>query len=136
LTQVEQPQLKLSRRATEATVPMELVIAQKSAKDALVLAMQASGLDSNEICLSLDIDPGHWSRMLKGHAYFPLDKLADFCALVGNRVLPDWIARQVGCGLVQLQSEAERRAEFAEKALAEEQQKVRLLLEALRGSRG
>jgi hypothetical protein len=58
------------------------------------LAIQASGLDDKEVYLSLGIDAGHWSRIRKGEAHFPMDKIADFCRCVGNRVLPEWLAFQ------------------------------------------
>lgn len=82
---------------------------------AIALCVQLSGLEEKEVYLSLDVDPGHWSRIKKGEAGFPPNKMRDFCQLVGNTIYPEWIAYQVGCQLVMIQSEAERRAEAAER---------------------
>lgn len=130
---VEQSELALVRRAACAAIPAQLVSAQKSGHAALALACQAAGLEDKEIYLSLGIDAGHWTRIKKGEAHFPLDLIEPFCAIVGNTALPEWIAYQVGCGLVLLRSEAERRAEDAEKKLQAAEATVRLLKEVLAG---
>ena len=83
--------------------------------------------------MSLELDSGHWSRIVTGSAHFPLNKIAEFCSVVGNTVLPEWIAYQVGCGLVVLKSEAERRAEAAEQALVEAQRENALLRDLVQG---
>lgn len=53
--------------------------------------------------------------------------------VVGNTIYPEWIAHQVGCALVRLKSEAERRAEEAEKALAKEKEINKVLKDLLAG---
>lgn len=126
-------ELALVRKPLKSGVPIELVHAQKTASAALSLAVQASGLEDKEIYLSLDIDPGHWSRIKKGEAGFPPDKMRDFCALVGNTIYPEWIAFQVDCQLVVIQSEAERRAEEATKRAEDAENQVRLLRDILAG---
>ena len=122
-----QPELPLARRAVPAQVSQEMVHAQRSSASALSLACQVSGLEDKEICLSLGIDAGHFSRIRKGDAGFPPDKLADFCRLVGNTIYPEWIAYQVGCTLVMLKSEAERRAEEAEQRAQEAEKRLAYL---------
>ena len=129
----DQGELSLSRAPEKATAPVELVRAQRHSAAAFCLACQASGLDDKEIYLPLSIDSGTFSRIKKGEANFPLDKLHAFCVVVGNQIFADWIAYQVGCGLVMLKTEAERRAETAEKALADERIKVKVLTDALHG---
>jgi len=133
LSAVEHPQLPLARSPDRTHVPSELVRTQKTFEAALALACQASGLEPKEIAYASDIDCGHFSRMLSGGAHFPLNKISEFCEIVGNTVLPEWIAYQIGHGIVLLKSEAERRAENAEKALADEREKVRLLTDVLKG---
>lgn len=127
LLTIGQGELSLARSADSIDVPFSLIAAQKTAHAALVLACQASGLDDKEVYLTLDIDAGHWSRIRKGEAHFPMDKLAEFCRCVGNRVLPEWMAFQVGCGLVLLKSEAERRAEAAEARAKDAEAQVAML---------
>lgn len=129
----DQGELSLSRPPASAAIPAELVRAQRQSAAAFCLACQASGLDDKEIYLPLNIDSGTFSRIKKGEANFQLDKLRLFCVTVGNQIFADWIAYQVGCQLVMIQSEAERRAEEAEKALADERLKVKVLTAALHG---
>lgn len=128
-----QAELALSRRPTAADVPIEIVRAQKTSGAAFSLSCQASGLQDNEIYLGLGIDAGYFSRIKKGDATLQGDLIAEFCEVVGNKVYPEWLAYQVGCTLVMIQTEAERRAAEAEQALAEEQAKVRLLTQILNG---
>ena len=59
--------------------------------------------------------------------------LGKFCAVVGNTLYPEWMAYQVGCGLVMLKTEAERRADALTEELAKERLKNEVLMQALRG---
>lgn len=113
-------------------VPLEVVHAQRSSASAFSLACQASGLEDKEIYLSLGIDAGHFSRIKRGDAGFPPDKLASFCRLVGNNAYPEWLAYQVGCTLVMLKSEAERRAENAEARANDAEKKMAYLEQFVR----
>lgn len=133
LTAVEQGELPLARRTKKAIVPPELIVRQKTLCDAIALCKQMSGLQEKEIYLALDIDPSHWTRIMKGDAHFPTDKLNQFMDLCGNETPLMWLAHSRGYGLVVLKSESERRAEEAEKALAEEREKTRMLTEILKG---
>lgn len=133
LTVADQGELALTRSAESASIPFHLIAAQKHFSAALSLAIQASGLDDKEVYLSLGIDAGHWSRIRKSEAHFPMDKIADFCRCVGNRVLPEWLAFQVGCGLVMLKTEAERRAEEAEARARDAEAQVVMLKSLLVG---
>lgn len=129
----DQGELSLSRPPSNPAVSHELTRAQRHSAAAFCLACQASGLDDKEIYMPLAIDSGTFSRIKKGEANFPLDKLHLFCVTVGNQIFAEWIAYQVGCQLVMIQSEAERRADEAEKALADERLKVKVLTAALHG---
>jgi hypothetical protein len=123
----DQGELSLSRLPARAEVPVGLVRAQRHSSAAFCLACQASGLDDKEIYLPLTIDSGAFSRIKKGEANFPLDKLHAFCDVVGNQIFADWIAFQLGCQLVMIQSEAERRAAEAEKRAADAEAQVEML---------
>lgn len=126
-------ELALVRRPTRSSVSLDLIHKQRTAEAALSLAVATSGLDDKEIYLALRIDAGHWSRMKKGEAGFPPNAMRDFCDLVGNTVYPEWIAYQVGCQLVMIQSEAERRAEAAERERDEARSEAELLKKLLVG---
>lgn len=127
-----QAELALARPPRQVEIPVELVRAKRSAGAAFSLACDASGLEDKEIYLALDIDPGTFSRIKKGTNTLPADMLATFCRVVGNVIYADWLAFQIGCGLVVLQTEAERRAIEAEAALAQERVRYQALLDAFR----
>lgn len=135
LPSIEQGQLALSRRPESTGVSVDLVVRQKTLSGAIALCVQASGLDDKEVYLELEIDAGHWSRIMKGGAYFPLDKLNQLMDLCGNEVPLQWLAHSRGYGLVLLKSEAERRAEDAEARLAEALRMNELLKDLVSGKR-
>lgn len=128
-----QPQLALSRRASRIEVPIELVMAQPTLAAAVVLCIQVSGLGHTEICLALEIDAGHWTRMLKGDANLPLNKLCGLMDLCGNEAPLIWLAHARGKGLVLLKSEAERQAEQARAEADTLRIQVRMLTDILQG---
>jgi hypothetical protein len=128
-----QGELVLSRRAEPNDIPIEVVRRQKTAAAAFALACQSSGLEDKEIYGALSLDPGYFSRIKKGEATLQADLVTMFCDVVGNRIYPEWQAYQIGCTLVQIKSEAERRLEVAMEALAQERVKVRVLTEAING---
>lgn len=125
LKAIECLELPLARPPRAGELPLELVTKQPSMSRAIALCMQASGLDDKEVYLTLGIDAGHWSRIVKGDAHFPINKLGQLMDVCGNDAPLMW--------LVILQTEAERRAEAAEQALAVEREKVRLLTELMQG---
>ena len=112
---------------------MELVRSRKTEGAAFTLACDASGLEDKEIHLALGIDAGTFSRMKSGKNTLRADMVCQFCRVVGNTIYPEWVAYQVGCGLVVLKSEAERRAEEAEHRAAEAEKKLAWALELLQG---
>lgn len=131
----DQPELALARDPQQALVAIEIVRAQKTAGQAFTLACAASGLDDKEIYLSLKkpdgkhVDAGYFSNMKKGDATLHCDMVSQFCRVVGNTIYPEWIAYQVGCGLVMLKSEAERRADLAEERARAAETENKLLRE-------
>lgn len=135
MTGVEHPQgeLPLTRPPQTVAVPIELVRSKKTKGGAFTLACDASGLEDKEIAGALNIDKALFSRLKAGSASLDDDLLADFCRVVGNKILPEWLAYQVGCTLVIIQTEAERIA-AAERARADEfARENKLLRELLQG---
>lgn len=132
MAQLDQPELALMRTPDKVQVPIELVRSRKSQGAAFSLACDVSGLDDKEIYLQLGIDAGTFSRMKDGKNTLPGDRLADFCAAVGNTILAEWLAYQVGCGLVMLETQSERRARAAELRADEAEKKLRWALEILK----
>lgn len=133
LSAVEQGQLPLCRKPEKTTVPLELVLRQPSLAAAVALCVQVSGLEEKELYLALGIDAGHWTRIMKSEAHFPLNKLNDLCDLCGNEAPLTWWAHSRGFGLVLLKSEAERRCEEAEKRAKEAEDKLKFLTQVMQG---
>ena len=133
LTAVDQPELALARKPQPVTIQPEIVIRQPNLLAAIVLCIQASGLEEKEVYLSLEIDAGHWTRIMKGDAHFPVNKLNQLMDLCGNEAPLIWLAHSRGKGLVLLKSEAERRAEQAEHRAEEAEKKLEWALEVIKG---
>lgn len=127
--------LPLMFNERERPVSDEVIFAQKSFTSAVALAVNISGLEEKEIYLTLGIDAGHWTRIMKGDAHFPVNKLNDLCDLTGNEIPLIWWANSRGKGLHMLKSEAERRAEEAEKRAQEAEQRLAWLTELLQGKK-
>ncbi|MDN8617834.1 transcriptional regulator [Variovorax ginsengisoli] len=130
LSQAEvQRELDLFRQPEPNDVPLEIVRKKPTAGAAFTLACDSSGLDDQSIYSFVGIDAGTFSRIKKGLATLQADLVAKFCYAVNNRIYPEWCAFQLGCTLVEIKTEAERRAEAAEKRAAEAELKVRVLME-------
>lgn len=78
-------------------------------------------------------DAGYFSRMKSGAATLQADKIFLFCDIVGNRIYPEWCAFQLGCTLVEIKTEAERRAEQAERERDIAQAENKLMRELIAG---
>lgn len=128
-----QPELALVRAPHRGNVPLEMVRAQKTAAAAFTLACSVSGLEDKEIYLALGIDAGYFSNIKKGKATLQADLVSQFCELVGNTIYPEWSAYQVGCTLVMVKTEAERRAELAEQRAQAAEAENRLMRQLLQG---
>ena len=129
----QQGELPLSRCAEPNDVPVDLLRRQRTAAAAFSLACQSSGLEDKEIYSGLAIDPGYFSRIKKGEATLQADVMKSFCRLVSNRIYPEWIAFSLGCTLVEIKSEAERRADAAERREAEAMVENKLMRQLLGG---
>lgn len=133
LQAVEHPELPLARKAEPADIPLDLVARQPSLSAAIALCVQLSGLEDKEVYLSLDVDAGHWSRVMKGEAHFPVNKLNALMDLCGNEAPLMWLANSRGKGLVLLKSEAERLADEANARAEAAEAQVALLKSLLVG---
>lgn len=132
--QPQQNELALSRPPQSVFMPIEVVRAQKSSAAAFTLACSTSGLEDKEIYLALDIDAGYFSNIKKGKATLQADLMREFCKVVGNTIYLEWIAYQIGCTLVMVKSEAERRAEVAEERARKAEEKLQFLVQIHQGN--
>jgi len=128
-----QAELALSRRPESVEVSIEIVRAQKTSGAAFSLACQAAGLDDKEVYIPLGIDAWYFSRIKKSEATLQGDKLAAFCEIVGNRIYAEWLAYQVGCTLVMIQTEAERQIRLERDAREKAEAENKLLRSLLQG---
>lgn len=128
-----QSELILTRAPNRVLVPIELVRTKKSAGAAFTLACDASGLDDKEIYLAIGIDPGYFANIKKDKATLQGNLVERFCEVVGNTIYLEWLAFRVGCTLVLIQTEAERRAAEAIARARELEKENRLLRELVTG---
>lgn len=132
-SQAEQRELALAPKATQQTVSAEVIRTQRDFLAALNLQINVSGLDDKELYIPLEIDAAHWSRIRKGDAHFPLNKLGALCDLCGNEITLDWFAWSRGKGLVMLESEAQRLLREANETIAEKDTEIRILRDVAAG---
>lgn len=132
----DQVELSLARRAEPNEIPIEMIRRQRGACAAFALACQSSGLEDKEIYLALGIDAGYFSRIKAGTATLQADLIRPFCEVVANQIYPEWLAFQIGCTLVVIKTEAERRAEEAEVRAQAAEAENRLLRQLVQGRIG
>lgn len=114
-------ELPLARKPDQATVSLQLLDRQKTLANAVALCIQLSGLDDKEIYLSLGIDAGHWSRMMKGNAHFPLEHLPELMNMCGNQAPLLWLVKKMGYDINSMrpmESETEKKLRLAEEKIA------------------
>jgi hypothetical protein len=104
----EQQELRLVRLADAVNVPISLIIKQPHLAGAIALCVQLSGLEEKEVYMELGIDAGHWTRIMKGDAHFPVNKLNELCDLCANEAPLQWWAHSRGYTLVQIETETQR----------------------------
>lgn len=124
-----QRELDLFRQPERNDAPLEMIRKQQSSGAAFTLACSSSGLADQSIYEFVGIDAGTFSKIKKGLATLQADDWPKFCYAVNNYIYPEWCAFQIGRTLVEIKTEAERRADAAEKRAADLELKVKTLLE-------
>jgi hypothetical protein len=130
-----QAELALVRRPEPPSVSVDTVMRQQSFLGAINLCIDISGLDDKEIYIELGIDASQWSRIRKGDAHFPPNKLQSLMSICGNQVPLIWLARQYGYELVQIESETQRLLNAERAAREKVEDENRVLREVLQGRR-
>ena len=125
-----------------------LVAAQSSMLGAIKLCISLAGLESyKELYLDLDIDAGHWTRIMSGDGHSPINKLPELMRLCGNEVPFLWLLMERGYDphcLRLAESEADKRVrvtqEEADRRVAEANERARIaeiekraIIDAFRG---
>ena len=91
------PQAALKLARPIAAVDTALVVKQPTLLSAIKLCISLGGFQCDkELYRELDIDAGHWSRILRGEAHFPVDKLGDLMDLCGNEAPLIWLVHYRG----------------------------------------
>jgi len=128
-----QHELPLTRAPSQVQVPVEMIRAKKTSGAAFTLACDASTLDDKEIFGPMQMDKAVFSRIKSGSMNLDGDKLALFCATVGNRIYVEWLAYQVGCSLVEIETETQRQLRTAREQLAAKETENALLRQLVQG---
>lgn len=129
LSTVDHPELPLARKPENTGVPVDLVLRQSTLSGSIALCVQVSGLEDKEVYLSLGIDAGHWTRIMKGDAHFPVNKLGDLMDLCGNEAPLFWLTHNRGYdtgSLRKRETETEKLLRLAHERIARLEQEARV----------
>ena len=137
LKQLEvQREMDLFRQPEPNAYPLEIVRKFATSGKAFTAACDSSGLPDKSIYEFCHIDAGTFSKIKGGTATIQADLVKKFCFAVNNRIYPEWCAFQHGCTLVEIKSEAERRADAEKKRADDLQIKFNTLLETFHIKQG
>lgn len=127
-TAVDDPQRTLRLVRTEQRLDRRVVLAQPSMLAAIKLCISAAGFDAGkEVYAELGIDAGHWARILRGEAHFPVNKLAALMDLCGNEAPLHWLVNDRGYDIASLRLQ-ETELEKTNRELREENTALRRVL--------
>lgn len=133
--QPEQGDLPL--RGEMQAIDVDLVCRQPTLSAAIRLCISLAGFESEkQVYMTLGIDKGQWSRIQKGDAHFPQDKLISLMDICGNEAPLIWLSRKRGYELKPLKSSLEKKVEDLERQLAERDLKQAAMIEVLREVNG
>ena len=128
LSPVEGRQIEIPLgKPKQEPIELSVITRQPDQMAAVRLCIQVSGLDEKNVCMTLGIDAGHWTRIMKGDAHFPLNKLNALMDLCANDIPLIWQAHSRGFELKPLKSTIEQRME----ALRQENDALKSELETL-----
>jgi len=108
---------------------------RKDFLSAINLCIEVSGLEDKEIRIELGIDAAQWSRIRKGDAHFPPNKLQSLMTVCGNEIPLIWLAHAQGYELRQLETETQRLLRLEQEKRVKAEEENRLLRELIQGKR-
>jgi len=109
-------------------VTADVIFKQPDMLSALKLALQVSGREEKEIYLPLGIDKAQWSRILSGHAHFPINKWTQLFDLLGNEIPLIWLAYRRGKGLHVLEDAKDKTIREQAVTISTLQQEIETLI--------
>jgi hypothetical protein len=137
MTLLADPQIPLRLVRVSQAIDPAVVMAQRSLLGAIKLCVSLGGFEADkQVYGALDIDAGHWTRITRGDAHFPVDKLTELMDLCGNEAPLIWLTHSRGYDVASLrkrETETERHLREAREQLDAERVKVRVLTDALNG---
>lgn len=130
-------QIALDLVRESVAVDVRLIEAQPTLLSAIKLGISLGGFVADkELYQPLGIDAGHWSRIHRGEAHFPVDKLCSLMDLQGNEAPLMWLCHQRGYDLNLMrkrESELEKQLRELRAELEHSKLKERVLVDALNG---
>lgn len=124
MTRLDNPrQVPLRLVRQPQAIDPSLVCAQPSLLNAVKLCIASAGFEKEkQVYDELEIDAGHWTRITRGDAHFPLEKLGELMDLCGNEAPLLWLLHSRGYDLGSLrkrESETESALRIARERIAE-----------------
>lgn len=136
-TSVADPQIPLRLVREAQAVDPALVLAQPTLLGAIKLCISLAGFEKDkQVYDELGIDAGHWTRIARGEAHFPVDKLSALMDLCGNESPLIWLTNHRGYdprSLRKLETETERQLREATERCTQLEHDNAVLVRALRG---
>ena len=118
----------ITKAAKEQDHVSDVVVArQPTSRAALSLSIQSAGLEDQDVYKPLGIDPGQWSRIMKGSNNFDNNKLPQFLKLVNNDIYLRWISFRCGYKCEPMKSTLEQQLEELRTELAGKEKENEIL---------
>lgn len=137
MSKIDDPQLLFRLVREPQAVDPAIVLAQPTLLGAIKLCVSLAGFESDkQVYAQLGIDAGHYSRILRGEAHFPVDRLSELMDLCGNEAPLIWLTHARGydpSSLRKRESDTERRLREANERIEALERDKRVLTEALTG---
>jgi len=132
---VESAHKDLTDRKDFIAMDLATLSKQPDALAAFRSMVQITGLTDQQVSDQLGIDPAQWSRILKGNAHFPINKLCRLFDVCKSEAFLQYLlyARGYEPKLVKRKSRLERELEAAIKRAEIAEMKAAVLTEAIGG---
>ncbi|OPY13670.1 MAG: hypothetical protein A4E66_00672 [Syntrophus sp. PtaB.Bin001] len=114
--------------SSKQDVSDEIIAKLPNFKAALKLCKDISGLNDQQVCMALNMDPAQWSRIWTDKAHFPSEKIPCLMDICGNEVPLKWLAMKRGYELKPTQTVLERENDH----LRDELEKLKIEMNAVK----
>lgn len=132
----DEPKLPLRLKRSDQDIDQRMVIAQPTLLSAIKLCISAAGFEADkQVYGELGIDAGHWSRIMRGEAHFPVDKLPAVMDLCGNEAPLIWLTHARGYDVSSLrkrETDIERENRELRNTIAKMEQRHEIEFETIR----